>query len=170
MADFLCLWLNGGIGLSVVVMSLVVAAGVNLPTSRRDGTRQSVRSFPRTRAWQRRHRIGVLPALRGWVRDRDGVAAFCRDRSRTGPRQTRNVRLTGAQKSGWRCRSDCWGCDSRGRRLRFAFSHAVGSRTSRSIRSQLFLLELLINLPRAEIDALDKQCAAQQIESETDDH
>jgi hypothetical protein len=46
----------------------------------------------------------------------------------------------------------------------------VGSRVSWLKSSQLFLLELLVNLPRTEIDALDKQCAAKQIEGETNDH
>jgi hypothetical protein len=34
----------------------------------------------------------------------------------------------------------------------------------------LFLLELLVNLPRAEIDALDKQYTANEVESKIRDH
>lgn len=35
---------------------------------------------------------------------------------------------------------------------------------------QWLFLQLLVNLPRAEIDALDEQCAAKQIKGETNDH
>ena len=78
---------EGGIGLSVVVMSLAVAAGVNLPTIAAMALVSLFAVFHGHAHGSEGAALCVIPALRGRVRDRDSGAAFFRDRSRTGARQ-----------------------------------------------------------------------------------
>ena len=152
-------------------------------------TRRSVRSLPWACARQRRRRTHFIHSLRSWIRRCGDIVASCRHRSRIGARQIWSDRLARSQTSDWHRRSTCGSGDTlrhvvnllgRLRSRRRAIAGMTAS-SSLSVRARevylwacrstwLFLLELLVNLARAEIDALDKQYAANEVESKIRDH